>query len=220
MATAVLPPFTSSLGWSVLKSAEWNSRVSRPTSGKRRAATFQSYPLWKFLLTYSVLHDDPAVRSNVAPSTPNGELRDLMNFYNLRRGEWEPFFLTDPTDFRVTAQTFGTGDGTTKDFPLLRALSGSLSGFTEPVGGVAGTPGVGDPDIMVNGVAQGGGSYTLNTPYDGWVHFNSAPGNGSALSWNGRFYFRVAFAQARAEFENMMYGKWQVRQFAMEQAKV
>ena len=63
-------------------------------------------------------------------------LQALVGFYNQCYGSALSFQFTDPDDGAVSAQPFGTGDGATTAFQLVRGLGG----FVESVYAPTGTP--------------------------------------------------------------------------------
>lgn len=192
----LLLPSLPGLAWSVLKTPEWSTTAKRSVSGKSLRMPNWSYPIWHFVLTYEVLRAD----------TLHAELQTLMGFFCARQGSSDTFLLDDPTDDTVSAQAFGTGDGSTRAFQLVR----QMGGFIEPVKEINGTP-----MIYVNGTQTT--AFSLGA--GGVVTFNSAPANGAALTWSGSFYFRVHFEKDMAEFENFMYQLWTMKKLEIESVK-
>lgn len=200
MSNAILPAFPG-LGWSYIKSPEWKTRTHETVSGMEFRTAMMSYPTWKFTLTYEVLRQSAALK----------ELQQMMDFYNSRRGAWDDFLITDPGDSSVTAEPFGTGDGTTTQFQLIRKLY--TSGFSEPVQNLNGAPA-----IYKNGVLQATpANYSVNSL--GVVTFVSAPPNGHALTWTGSYYFRVRFMQDLLEFDQFMYQLWTLKKVQLRSVK-
>ena len=93
-------------------------------SGQDNPVELWTYPRWAYEVAYSFLRSDSV----------NLEWQTLAAFFLSQRGSSRVFQFTDPDDGTVTAQPFGTGDGTTVAFPLVRTLTG-LGGitFAEPV---------------------------------------------------------------------------------------
>ena len=111
----------------------------------------------------------------------------------------------------MTAEPFGTGDGTTTQFQLIRKLY--TSGFSEPVQNLNGAPA-----IYKNAVLQATpADYSVNSL--GVVTFVSAPPNGHALTWTGSYYFRVRFMQDLLEFEEFMYQLWTLKKVQLRSVK-
>jgi uncharacterized protein (TIGR02217 family) len=209
---AAVFPTLPGLGWSVHKRPFFATRVQTSASGQERRAAFWTYPIYRFDLTWNVLRDDRSVRSNVAPTAPADELRNLCAFFLARRGSFEPFWFTDPTDYRVTTQTIATGDAVTTDFPMIRTLAGSASSFAEPVGAINAT----GFTVTVGG---SGASPTLNSPQDGWLHFASPPAAFAPIVVTGSFYFRVRFEADEADFENFMLDLWALQKLTLRSVK-
>jgi uncharacterized protein (TIGR02217 family) len=182
------------LKWDSVKAPEFSTKVMRAVSGKELRAAFMSYPLYTFKLSYEVLRDDVA----------NNELKTLAGFFLARQGQYDSFLFSDPSDHAVTAHNFGTGDGTTTAFQLVRAYGG----FSEPVQNVNGTP-----SIYVNGTLK-----TVTTHYTisstGVVTFTAGniPTSGQAMTWTGSYYFRVRFTSDMAEFSQFLQNLWELKQ--------
>ncbi|MDA8095591.1 MAG: DUF2460 domain-containing protein [Betaproteobacteria bacterium] len=194
----VVFPVLPGLSWSVSKAPVWKTLTQQTVSGLELRAAMMSYPLWRFMLTYDVLRGD-----NI-----NQELQTLMGFFLARQGSYDTFLYSDPTDNTVTTQTFGTGDGTTTAFQLLRGVGGYL----EPIQNVNG-----NPSVYVDGVLQAG-SYTIGST--GIVSFTGAPPAGALLTWTGSFYFRARFMQDTAEFEEFMQDLWRLKKLQFQSVKL
>lgn len=184
-------PTLSGIRWDVKKRPRFNTIVQRTASGKEIRSALMSYPLWEFELSYDVLRGDAI----------NLELQTLMGFFEQMLGSCTAFNYTDPTDYSVTSQAFGTGDGITTQFQLLR----TLGGFIEPIQNVNSITGIYDNGSPVTQGA-GAGKYTINST--GLVTFGTAPASGHALTWTGTYYFLCRFLDDIAEFNNFMYNLW------------
>jgi uncharacterized protein (TIGR02217 family) len=199
MSNSVFPTLAG-LAWSVTKSPMFATKVQSAVSGKELRTAYMPYPLWKFHLTYEVLRADVV----------NAELQSLMGFFLSRQGAYDSFLYTDPTDYSVTNQQFGTGDGSTKSFQLTR----TYGGFSEPVQNVNGTPTIKD-----NGTTKATpADYSINST--GLVTFVTAPVSGHALTWTGSFYYRVRFLQDVADFDNFMHQLWQLKKLELQSVKL
>jgi uncharacterized protein (TIGR02217 family) len=118
MSTAILPSLAG-LGFPVTRTPVWDTVLQQNISGKEVRVALQSYPRWKWELSFTVL------RSSAAYT----ELQQLAGFFNARQGMFDTFLYQDADDNSVTSQTIGTGDGTTTAFQLIR----SFGSFLEPV---------------------------------------------------------------------------------------
>jgi len=157
-------------------------------------------PLYLYTLQYEFL------RSGAAWA----ELQTLLGFYNARGGPFDSFLFTDPDDNQVAAQSFGTGNGSTAAWQLVR----SYGGFAEPVLDTNGAP-----QIYVNGTLQTVFThYTL--PGNGVVQFNTAPGAGALLTWTGSFYRRCRFEGDRISTSKFMQDLWEAKRVQLLSLKV
>lgn len=189
MSNAVFPTLPG-LSWNVHKELMWKTKIQETVSGKELRAAWMKYPKWKYSLSYEVL------RANVA-----AELQNLVGFFNSRNGSYDSFLYHDPDDNSVTNYQFGTGDGSTKDFQLVRAYGG----FVEPVQNLNGSPSIYKAGVLQATVSD----YNLGAT--GIVSFVTAPANGAALTWTGSFYCRVRFAQDKADFNQFLYQLWELK---------
>jgi uncharacterized protein (TIGR02217 family) len=194
MSTAVFPTLPG-ISWNVIKTPMWSTRIQKAISGREYRAAYYSLPLWKFSIKYEVL------RAGL------GELQTLIGFFNARQGSFDTFLYTDPSDYQATNQVFGTGDGATTKFQLLR----SIGSFTEPIVALPS-----QPIILGNGVVQNSVVTNLTT---GVVTFVTAPIAGLALTWTGSFQYRCRFLQDSADFDNFMRLFWDCKKIEFVSVK-
>lgn len=171
----------------VTKAPMWSTEVIRTASGRERRTSYWPSPLWQFEHSYGVLQQAPSEE----------DLALLWEFFNVAQGQFGPFLFVDPTDCQVPASSpaaFGTGDGSTLSFQLLR----QINSFSEAVYGVYG------PTILDNGSAAG--AYTIGP--NGVVTFATAPAAGHALTWSGYFYFGCRFLQDDLSFDRVVNTLW------------
>lgn len=181
MSNAVFPTLAG-VTWDIEKSPEWSTHPSNAVSGRQFTLARRLYPIWHFDLPFAVLR----------ASGTWTEYRQLVGFHNSRKGGYDDFLYLDPSDNTVTGQQFGTGDGVTKAFALVR----TLGGFVEPVGGVN-TSGL---VVQVAGVTT---AVTFSADLS-QVTFAAAPANGAALTWSGQFYFRCRFVNDKLTLKQFM----------------
>jgi len=196
----VLYPTLPGLTFGITKTPTWSSRVQTAVSGKEQRAAFWSYPIWQYSLVYEFLYAD-AVRS---------ELQTLLGFFNARQGQFDSFLLDDPDDDAVARQMFGTGDGATTQFQLLRAYGG----FIEPVSYVNGAPSI----YAASTLKTPGTDYTVTST--GLVTFATAPVVGAPLTWTGSYYWRVRFATDKLETSKFMYQLWEAKKVDLMSVRV
>lgn len=204
MSNAIFPALPG-LEWNVRKVPQWNTRVQRSVGGMELRATYYSAPLWKWTLSYEFLRETSALV----------EFSTLAGFYNARQGMYDSFLYSDPTDNTIPVsapQQFGTGDGTTVNFYLARAL-GASADFVYNFNGT--------PRIFVNGVEKFDGFQFTRT--GNLIHFaadvGETPGVGAAITWSGSWYWRVRFDQDSAEFANFAYQFWKLQQLSFVSIK-
>lgn len=158
-----------------LKTPKWSTGVQNSASGRATVAAYFTYPLWRFKLDYDLIRNKPPTYN---------ELVRLLAFFNSQRGQFGEWYYFDPDDNLVTNQAFGTGDGTTRAFQLMRSMIDGALRFDEPIYGLNGIP-----TVMVNGVAT--------TAYvdegSGVIQFNVAPAARAVLTWSGSFFFVCRF---------------------------
>ena len=169
-------PLLPGQGFFVSKGPKWSTGVQTAVSGKERTLAYWTYPRWAFKVAYEVIRNKPSLQ----------ELQPLWAFFNLHQGRYAVWQFFDPTDNAVTGQPFGTGDGVTTEFQLVRAMYYEGRGWQEPVRSTVGTP-----VISVNGTPTT--AFTLGD--DGLITMNSAPANDAVLTWSGQFYFVCRFDQ-------------------------
>lgn len=179
MSNAIFPALPG-LAWDTQVAPQFNTKIHRAVSGFEVRAAYMAYPLWKFLLKYELLRDNAA----------NNEVKILLGFFNTRLGSFDSFLYTNPSDSAVIAQSFGTGNGVTLSFQLLR----SYGGYIEPVQNLNGAP-----SIYVNGVLT---ACTISGT--GSVLFSAPPANGAALTWSGSFYYRCRFLADMIDLNQFM----------------
>jgi uncharacterized protein (TIGR02217 family) len=128
-------------------------------------------------------------------STFDADFRSIMAIYLAHRGSLIPFRFRDWTDYTVTDEVFGTGDGLKTGFQLIKTYDPSMILLNTPgaltyvrnIALLASTP-----IIKIDGVTK-----TVVTDYtisaSGLVTFTSAPANGKLITWTGEFDIPVRF---------------------------
>lgn len=190
MSNAVYPTLPGLMP-GVTRAPVWSTSVKTSVSQREYRVANASYPIYRYKLAYDVLRQ----------TTGFAEMATLVAFFNARGGSFDSFLWADPDDNSVTAATFGTGDGSTVAFQLLR----SFGGYAEPVFDTNSTP-----TISAGGVLKTSGTdYTISAT--GLVMFAVAPAGAVALTWTGTFYRRVRFSSDTAEFAQFMKNLWELK---------
>jgi len=129
------------------------------------------------------------------------QLDTLVAFFRARKGRADGFRFKDWTDYQVTGQTIGTGDGTTTVFQLVKSyISGSSTEVRTVTKPVAGTI-----NMYLNGVLQSGSVYAVDTT-TGNITFTTAPANGVTISADFQFDVPVRFDTDRLAATIDSYG--------------
>lgn len=196
MSNAVFPTLPG-LAWNVVRQPEFKTRVQKSVSGREIRLAFMSSPMYTFKMSYNVLRQ----------TTGYNELKTIGGFFLSRMGSFDSFLYQDPTDYTITDQLFGVGDGVTKDFQLVRGYGVSGSNFVEMVQNINGTP-----TIKKAGVVQSTG-WSVNST--GMVSFSVAPASGQQLTWSGQFYYRVRFNNDVAEFNQFMKDLFEMKKLEL-----
>lgn len=186
--SALVFPTLPGLKWSSFRTPMWSNTVKTADSGREFARAHWSSPRWAYKLQFEFLRADA-----------NAELQALVGLFNAVRGNFDTFLFDDPDDDTATLAQFGTGDGSTTQFQLLRPLGGFLEPVYEPHGTVS---------IYKAGVLQSSG---VSVGANGLVTFTTAPTAGQVLAWSGSFYWRCRFKQSQIEFEQFMKQLWSAR---------
>jgi uncharacterized protein (TIGR02217 family) len=180
----LLFPKIRGLGWSITKNPTFSTEIQSSLAGREvRVQNFQN-PIWEFTLAYEYLLNDPRSRDE-NEQTP---LETLIGFFLARGGQFDDFLLNESDltqrfeDSAYSGQPVGTGDGTTKNFQLVRNFGGFLEACQNPANQAA--------SIYDNGTLQATNTYTISS---GLVQFNNAPANGHSITADFTFLHRVRF---------------------------
>ena len=203
--TAIFPTLPG-LGWSVVKSARFATRIQRAVNGRELRALDQPNPIWSWTLTYPLLRERSDARAPSGAAIGYDELRTLAGFFLQQRGALQPFLFDDPTDNAVMAQPLGAGDSSRTAFQLLR----TMGSFAEPV-----TAPNTVSAIYFDGILQSAADYIVDAA-TGLVTFAAPPPAGQIVTADFTYYFRVRFSDDTAEFENFMIQLWQARQIKLQ----
>jgi hypothetical protein len=200
---------TIGLTWDVKKTPIYPIFVQTPALLKNETRiALSDTPQYKFSLTFEFLREDP-----VAYRT---ECTALESVFKALGGNKKSFLLDlstltqDPDDTLIytggtsIGTTYMAADGTTTKFQLARTIPNSYSSSTctEIIDAV-------NPNaftLSVNGVPTT--AYTLNANY-GWVTFYTPPALGATITWTGKFYYRVRFADPSSEFALFQWRLWE-----------
>lgn len=171
--------------WPWKRYPRWDTRKKYSASGRRYATTYWSYPIWTYKISYEML------RRKLSYT----EYDSLVGFFNLMAGSYDTFLFNDPDDNAAANLQFGTGDGTTRQFPFLRAIGG----FYEPIGKIN----------VLNQVTINGTPNVLHALIENRIiNFDTAPAAAAVLRWTGTYYMRCAFVDDEMDMEKFLAGFW------------
>lgn len=173
-----------------LKAPEWSTSVKRSVSGRERRNARWSEPIWSFQVAYEMIRNRPSSK----------DLERLYAFFNLRSGQFLPFYYYDPTDCQVENQFLGVGDGVATSYPLIRSFSYATARWDQ---GVFTTFSLPPPTFMVNGIAA-----VATIENNNRVVFEVPPPVGATVTWSGYFMFKCRFNQDRIEPAQMVSDLW------------
>ncbi|HZF19511.1 MAG TPA: DUF2460 domain-containing protein [Burkholderiales bacterium] len=191
MSNSVFPTLQG-LTFEVGRFPNFKTKIAAAVSGSEQRAAFQADPLWQFSLEFEFLRDDAT----------NNELNKILTLFLAVRGQFDSFLFLDPDAFQVTDLLFGTTDGTTTQYQLVRTITdGSLS-FSERVQNVKTLT-----NIKRNGSPLATpADYTINST--GLVTLVAAGSAGQSLTWTGQYYNRVRFMMDAAQTKKFMDKLW------------
>lgn len=198
MSSAVFPSLTGAT-LRTTRSASWEggSEVVTALSGKDTSITYWSYPRWEWELNWDL------IRQGTRHGTAYTEAAQLWGFYNARQGTFDSFLFEDTDDNTATAAALGTGNGSNRVFQLMR----SYGSFLEPIFALKTMT-----NVFLNGSPVSGALYSVSawgTASPGQVTFNSAPGNGVAVTATFTFYWPCRFVDNRMTLDKFMAAMWE-----------
>jgi uncharacterized protein (TIGR02217 family) len=182
-------PALPGITWPITRSAAWATLRQEAISGLETRLQLWTYPRYKYQLPIEVLR----------AAASFSEMQTLEAFYNSVGGPAGVFLYADPNDGTATHQGFGTGDGSTTVFQLVRGLGG----FTAPV--FAATP----VAVQVAGIDVTSSVYAGTAP--GTIHFSTPPAAGAPLTWWGPFWWPCRFDDDQMEFQQDFSTVWSLK---------
>lgn len=167
------------------RSAIWEAERFDTQSGRVFTCTQASSPRYLYKLSYEVLQNYDGLR----------DADVLSGFFSRVRGDGKNWVFDDETDNTVTDEQFATGDGTTKDFQLVR----TRGGFADPIYELNGPPVIKQAGSVVTPTLVAG---------LGQVSFATAPPEGAVLTWTGGYYWLCRFTKRQMDLEQFLRNFW------------
>ena len=207
----LLFPKIRGLGWSITKTPTFSTEIQESVAGREvRVQNFQN-PIWEFTLSYEYLLNDSRWRDE-NEQTP---LETLVGFFLARGGQFDDFLLNESDltgrleDSVYSGQPIGVGDGSTKNFQLVRNIGGFLEAVQNPMNQTA--------TVYANGVAKVQGTDYAIT--NGLVTFVNAPASAAAITADFVMLHRVRFHTGTSrsgkeglELSNFYYNLYECRE--------
>lgn len=178
MSYPVMPTIPMSLSKGVKKTPNFGT-IFQPTAAgmNNAAAQIKAYPTTDYEFDMSGVEGDWTIANTV--------IAGFIGTYIACGGRANLFLFTDPNDNSCTAMPFGTGDGVTTKFQLMRSVGGVGQDVIQNWNGAV--------SIYNNGVLQTAGSaYSVDNT--GVVTFVSPPVAGHTLTVTGSYYKLCRFA--------------------------
>lgn len=121
MGNSIFQP-PAGLAWEIKKRPRYSSLTTNTFSGKGQIRLAkQIFPIWEYEMNWDYL-----TGSEQSATGANAGLQQLMGFFMAKQGSFDSFLFSDPNDNSVTAEQFGTGDGTSTAFQLSRFIGGGF----------------------------------------------------------------------------------------------
>lgn len=121
-------PRLAGQAWPVRKRATYSTRVVDHISGREIRSSHYTTCLQEYEIVLEGLDSTGSF-----PGLGSGSLQDLVELYAQCRGSFGIFLYDDPSDNEARAQSFGTGDGSTTSFQLVRSLGEAVDPVIAPV---------------------------------------------------------------------------------------
>ena len=191
-------PAMAGLQFPWTKEPKFKTRRQEAVSGREVRIADWAYPRYTWTLDYS------ALRQGILSGGSFTELAQFEGFFENLLGGWDSFLYQDADDYTVTAQGIGTGDGSTKNFPLIRAFGNFVIPVLAPNL-------VATYNVYLNGVAQSHPSQYSITPWGtsdpngpGVIEFVTAPGATVAITATFQYYFPCRFDADTLTFKKFL----------------
>jgi uncharacterized protein (TIGR02217 family) len=206
-------PAPNGLGFSIHKKPTFATLVAPHVSGREVRDQLYLNPIWQFEVPINALDSTTAGEYGGVGAVTQ---QTLLGFFLQLGGQAGQFIYYDPTDYQVTGQLIGTGDGSTTTFQLARTLGGFSEVVVAPVTATATLCFPGSVSVVASaasiyaaGSLVSSSAYSISSP-GGVVTFTSAPASGEALTWTGFFGFLCRFDDDVMDFEQFMSNLWRV----------
>lgn len=186
--------------WPIKRTPSFRTLQQMPTNNIGRVGISTTpFNLWKWSLDLSFIKGNP--------NTAGGDsaFQTVVGFYGSQLGAAGAWLYEDPYDYGtdssgdLISNSIGTGDGSTTIYQTTRSMGGLIDLIQNFQSGY--------PNIYVAGTEQPTDSYTLDE--FGTLTFNTAPGSGDAITWEGNFYWLCYFTNdTLGTLQNELFSIW------------
>ena len=133
--TSLTFPTLNGQGWSVHKTPKFSTLIAPHVSGREVRDALYLNPIWEFEAVFDGLDSS----ASSYPGLGAQSLQSLMGLFLQCQGQWGTFLYNDPTDYAVSGQQIGVGNGSTTTFQLARNLGGFSDAVLAPFAATAPT---------------------------------------------------------------------------------
>lgn len=212
--TLVLP---TCVGWKYGKRSLFRTTRQDSSTGRRGAkARLQMSVRYGLDITYEFLKNKGI--------TYDDDLAYLQGFYEGCGGGYG-YFLFDPSRLSFEPMSvvrdvtklnngfFAIGDGATTTFQLWRSSAVFGGGSVTRLEMIQHVTTLGG--IYVNGVLQSPSSYAISD-LPAQVTFDTAPGAGTTLAWEGNYSYLCEFAEDVLDVQEFLYQFWELQSLKLQ----
>lgn len=179
-------PVLAGVGWDIEKTPEFSTKIQQAYSGVEYRGALRDKPLYFCELKYDYLSAS--------------DFKSLTGFFLQMKGSFDSFLFTDQTDYSVTDQSIGVGNGSTTNFQLIR----TMGGFNEDIENVNTITNVKVDGVSVSHTVGSTGIITI-----------AAPASGKSVTWTGTFYYRCRFKDDVSSFTNFMQNLYSAKKVSL-----
>jgi hypothetical protein len=211
MQSDAIFPTLAGREWGCKTSPMWSTGVQSSQALREVRISYARAPLYTIKLSHEFLRAGSA-RGDVLRT----DLDTLTDFFYGRQGRAQTFLFLHWYDSAVRSELVGTGDGSTRSFPMGRTRGGRF----EPIWWVDSTaplivgPCMWSSDGSPMWSGEGAPMYSVGyesteaTVSNGQLVLPSAPAAGQQVRVSAKFFYRARFETDDLEVSNMMQGLW------------
>ncbi|KJV68977.1 DUF2460 domain-containing protein [Candidatus Neoehrlichia procyonis] len=165
--------FPEDISYGSIGGPEFSTSIIECYNGHEQRKINRCYPRNKYNVVYGI-------KSNI-------QLSNLIEFFYAHKGKAIPFRFKDWSDYQGINQCIGIGNGTQKDFQLIKVYTIGNNSYTR----IINKPIINTVKIYVNNILQND-QYTINS-YNGQIKFLVPPNNKAPIHAEYEFDVLVRF---------------------------